>query len=587
MAGHALSGGDALLVVPPGAHLDRPALGVHALQATARAGGFRVEVLYANALYAARVGAERYAAFCDAPLGWFLTERLFAGAAWGRDALHTDRLARALSEWERYREEHQDRTYFSIYELEFAEAEARALVEEVAARTRGYAVVGASSTFDQNNAALAILSAVKRENPVIWTVLGGRNTDGPMVTGLAALPNGPDFLVTGEADLLFPKLLEQLLTGAPPAARVLSAPLVEDLGALPLPDTSAFFEQLDALDLGEQGRWQVYEASRGCWWGLCRFCGLVGTGMRYRSKAPEQVARELVALGERGPRRVSLADNTLGKKGGQDLARALSGQQAVSLFVEVRPPISIDGALLLREAGVFAIQPGIESLSTPLLRAMRKGTTAQGALQTLRSARIAGLEVKWNLLFGVPGDEEAPYREQLALLPLLEHLAPPVGLGPIALERFSPWFEGAGKYGILNLQPAQALEEVYPEGAPLGDLAYWWEGDIPSASLANPEIPLALSEAVARWRRAWQAPAAPTLWLSGPNPWTLLDTRGGKRNLVHLSEAQARTLLTGGALDSPGVAWALRQGYLALVDGRAEPLALCTPALLALVTASP
>jgi len=45
------------------------------------------------------------------------------------------------------------------------------------------------------------------------------------------------------------------------------------------------------------------------------------------------------------------------------------------------------------------LEVGIESLSTPVLKLMRKGTTLLQSVQFLRQAREMGLEVVWNLLW--------------------------------------------------------------------------------------------------------------------------------------------------------------------------------------------
>ncbi len=51
-------------------------------------------------------------------------------------------------------------------------------------------------------------------------------------------------------------------------------------------------------------------------------------------------------------------------------------QLGVTLFYEIKANLKREQVELLRDAGVAALQPGIESLSTPVLRLMRKGTTA-------------------------------------------------------------------------------------------------------------------------------------------------------------------------------------------------------------------
>ena len=60
--------------------------------------------------------------------------------------------------------------------------------------------------------------------------------------------------------------------------------------------------------------------------------------------------------------------------------------------------------MLLKRAGISFIQPGIEALSSSLLKLMRKGVSAHQNLALLRYARCAGVHLVWNLLCGFPGD---------------------------------------------------------------------------------------------------------------------------------------------------------------------------------------
>jgi hypothetical protein len=85
-----LGQGDALIVVPPFAGLDRPSLAAHTLQACARQAGFEVRVFYANFHLAAQVGDTCYEAICFAPTSALLGERFFARSAYGTPALGRD-----------------------------------------------------------------------------------------------------------------------------------------------------------------------------------------------------------------------------------------------------------------------------------------------------------------------------------------------------------------------------------------------------------------------------------------------------------------------------------------------------------------
>ena len=76
--------GDALLVIPPFAASDLPALGPHTVQASLSAEGFRVNILYANLFVAAQLGELIYGALAQAS-GGLLGERFYAAAAEGRE----------------------------------------------------------------------------------------------------------------------------------------------------------------------------------------------------------------------------------------------------------------------------------------------------------------------------------------------------------------------------------------------------------------------------------------------------------------------------------------------------------------------
>ena len=54
------------------------------------------------------------------------------------------------------------------------------------------------------------------------------------------------------------------------------------------------------------------------------------------------------------------------------------------IFYEQKANLNLRQVKSLRDAGVAIIQPGIEALSSPLLRLMRKGVTAEQNIRLLR-----------------------------------------------------------------------------------------------------------------------------------------------------------------------------------------------------------
>lgn len=593
-----LPDGDALLVVPPFAHLTWPAQGVHSLQAAARREGLRVGVLYLNIYLAARVGPALYGTLANAPMDWLLGERLFARAAWGLDAL-TPEFMEVVAEHNRTALPHPD--YIDHlsqaagvrapprpprYEPEALFAvrlSAEALIEEAAEALAAapYALIGASTTFEQTNPSLALLAAIHRRDGARVLALGGANCDGDQGAALAALT--PATVFSGESERCFPAYLRAVLAGERPQERVIACGPVEDLDSLSPPDFSDYFSQLRAvLPDFNAPLWLSSESSRGCWWGergRCTFCGLNGTGLAFRRRSAASVLEEWAENAKKsGVYRVALTDNILPHAAHRDLLPQVQSRiPGLQLFFEVKANLKRAQLRKLREAGVVLVQPGIEALSTPLLAHMRKGLRASNAVALLRDARNEQIQLNWNLLFGLPGDDPRWYAESAALVPLLRHLQPPMALGHAILDRFSVWWEDPQSFGITKIQPRPSMFEVFPEGADHQALSVHFAAQLPAASLDSPEV-AHLEAEVKRWQAAWwDAPSPPLLHLRRDS---LTDTRGlGTPPWQPLSPAQIQFLSAPQAPEHPLASWALRAKLAVLLDYRIIPLVTGTPLL--------
>jgi ribosomal peptide maturation radical SAM protein 1 len=250
---------------------------------------------------------------------------------------------------------------------------------------------------------------------------------------------------------------------------------------LPAPDYDEYFERLAKTSFADELSPIVqvqYEASRGCWWGArspCTFCGLNGSSMQPRRKSPARVVEDLAALASRyGRLDFCLTDTILHQ---DHLREALPALRDLGLdlgiFCEIKANLTRAQVQALRQAGVDHIQPGIESLSDPILKAMRKGTTALQNVRLLKWCAEYGVEVTWNLLYGLPGEPIDEYARMADVLPSLSHLTPP-RLIPLYLDRFSPYFERPAHFGLTITGVPDHYAMVYPEGTALGDLAHWF-----------------------------------------------------------------------------------------------------------------
>jgi ribosomal peptide maturation radical SAM protein 1 len=283
--------------------------------------------------------------------------------------------------------------------------------------------------------------------------------------------------------------------------------MVSNLDALPYPDFDDYFARLQSSPLaGRIDPLLFFETSRGCWWGQkhhCAFCGLNGASMAFRSKDPRRALDELKWLANRyGVRRGCASDNILDHRYFDTFLPMLRESGLDLKFVyEMKTNLTRQQVERLLDAGLGAAQLGIETFITPVLKLIGKGANALQNLQALKWFSEAGVEVKWNFLYGFPGEDPADYAKLLELLPSLYHLAPPLAVGRIRLDRFSPYFADPEGQGMANPRPNRAFGYVYPFPQDvLARMAYYFEYDY--ADGRNPMDYVApVLESFETWRR--------------------------------------------------------------------------------------
>jgi len=304
--------------------------------------------------------------------------------------------------------------------------------------------------------------------------------DGPdhLPTASACAPNG---LSRNEVELLLPTSVG--LPGRQLGGR-LDPLTVDDLDSLPYPDFDDYFQRYADSPLRECFEPLLFfETSRGCWWGQkhhCKFCGLNGASLVYRSKSPRRAVDELVYLARRyGVRKACSADNILDYRYFHTFLPMFreTGLDLKYVF-EMKCNMTRQQVEKLLACGLGAAQLGIETFITPILRMINKGATGLQNLQTLKWLSEPGIEVKWNILYGFPGENPDDYRWLADLIPSLYHLAPPIAWGRVRLDRFSPYFEDPIGHGMTNPRPNPAFRYVYPfPESVLRRLAYYYEYD--------------------------------------------------------------------------------------------------------------
>lgn len=555
-----------VIVNLPFASARRPSLQAGLLKGLAERAGWTGHTLHLNLDFALLVGRERYELLCQ-HRGVQLSDWLFSVAAFGADA--PDPHAGLLEELaQAFLDELQGlgiddaRAWLLRVRDVLVPAYLQACTAAVLALDAP--VVAFTSTFQQNTPAFALAGRLKAAEAEITTVFGGANFDDVMGLEYVRAVPAVDYAAIGEADISFPLWLQAMASGADagavpgiasrrPDGTVRHTPSqgpFERLDELPLPDYDEYFSRAERLGFfdGQAGRAVdlPVEGARGCWWGEkhhCVFCGLNAGSMRFRSKSPQRFLDEVSTLSRRYRSfHVETVDNIIDMSYFQTVLPEMERLGASwNVFYEVKSNLKPEQIAVLARAGIRRIQPGIESLSSPVLKLMRKGVRAIHNVNLLRWCRHHGIRVSWNLLWGFPGEQESHYAEQRALLPRLRHLQPPDGCGRLWMERFSPLYTQRELLGVTDVRPTASYARVYPRSIDLSRSAYFFDYRVEGALPDSVFEPLA--EDVEQWRAAQSGPATPRLYaLSAPGHLRLTDQRDPGRSGMYELDGELATI---------------------------------------------
>ncbi len=543
------------LVVPPFLSVVRPSLAASVLKASLEAVAHKTKIHYANMWFAEEIGAplnEWISVWSDCR--WLIGEWIFSPALYGvredncKDEYINDFLGELPSEL--------------IDDLCRARRIAHSFVSRAAKRILNESpnIVGFSTSFQQNCAALSIAREIKLMDPDVAICFGGANCEGPMGDGLIDAFPQIDFVFSGESDFTFPDFVTRVFgeSGVRSKssfqetiiAKKVIGPRITNLDSLPTPNFSDYFESLSSASYRSQVQpGLLFESSRGCWWGAkhhCKFCGLNGSNMVFRSKSPSRVLSEVQELAlEWGVDRFEAVDNILDTKHIEGVFGELANNSVqYDFFYEVKSNMSHDQLRQAALGGLTWAQPGIESLDDDILKLMNKGVSGLQNIRFLRSCAEIGIRPVWNILFGIPGECPAAYSRMANLIPIINHLYPPDGCCNIRLDRFSPYFENSSEMGFSSVRPMRAYEYIYTGNiSDVNNIAYYFEG------IRNDQIDISyvepLEKAVKSWRDLhWSNQSPPILAaIQLGDMFVIRDTRPSSRTSgIMLSKLESSAL---------------------------------------------
>jgi radical SAM superfamily enzyme YgiQ (UPF0313 family) len=262
-------------------------------------------------------------------------------------------------------------------------------------------IVGVGVYIWNVNPATQLVAELKRIRPDIVVILGGPEvsyeTEQQEICRLA------DYVVTGEADLAFGRLCEQLLDGQRPVARTIAAEL-PDFSRLVLP-----YDLYDERDVA--GRVIYVEASRGCPFS-CEFC-LSSLDIPVRNVPLDPFLAAMQRLLDRGVRQFKFVDRTfnLNINVGKTILKFFLDRYRPGLFVHFemipdRLPEGLRELIRRFPAGALQFEVGIQTFNPQVAARISRRQDNDRLAENLRFLREeTGVHVHADLIVGLPGED--------------------------------------------------------------------------------------------------------------------------------------------------------------------------------------
>lgn len=288
-------------------------------------------------------------------------------------------------------------------------------------------VVGISAKSQNFSSACMVSKIAKEVDEKIIVIIGGPH---PSMLGSEVLEYAAvDLAVKGEGEVTIVELLNAIGSGANFYSikgliyrnndLIIENPLrefIKDLNSLPFPYIFAK-EVLKDFDKYPKAAFGYIFAARGCPYN-CFFCGSRNIWSRQvRFRSPENVAEEIKMLQREGIRLFYFVDDNFGvnKQYINDLCQALIKHcPGIKWSCELHVNLVEDEVIsLMKKAGCFLIQIGIESGNNEILKMMRKNITIEEAYTAARTIKKYGIQLQAFFIIGFPQETEATLHDTI------------------------------------------------------------------------------------------------------------------------------------------------------------------------------
>jgi len=293
-------------------------------------------------------------------------------------------------------------------------------------------VVGVTAMTPTMDSAVRVIKIVKKCESNITVVLGGPHATILPEETLKSVPE-IDIIVRGEGEQTMLELVKVLEEDPKSVNKVLGItyregnvvrnnplrPLILDLDTLPFPAYHLLpikkyhfhppFGRLTPL--------MPIITSRGCPY-RCIFCSKAVFGKQYRSNSPEHIIDEIKILNEKfGVKEVKFYDDvfTLDRKRVVAFCRQLK-EEGMDIPWSCETRVNLVDAELLRlmkSAGCYIIEYGVESGNQEILNALNKDITLEQTMDAFRLTREAKIGTVAYFMLGAPDETSVTIRETI------------------------------------------------------------------------------------------------------------------------------------------------------------------------------
>lgn len=268
---------------------------------------------------------------------------------------------------------------------------------------------------------VALVKEVEKElHKKINVVLGGPHAH--LFPRETVSLTGVDFVIKGEGEIPFAKLLEALEGRGSLAtiaglvyqdkSGIIDNPVgdfIEDLNELPFPDRALLpVEKYNSI-LGGNHIVTTMFTSRGCPF-QCAFCDRPHLGKKFRARSAKNVVDEMEACLKLGVQEILIYDDTftVDRQRVVNICDEINKRQLKFVW-DIRARVDTVDELILKKlklAGCVRIHFGVEAGTEKILKVLNKGIKLDQAKQAFQAARKMGIETLAYFMVGAPTENE-------------------------------------------------------------------------------------------------------------------------------------------------------------------------------------